>query len=160
MKTIHAVEEREIAAPAGRIYECLADYRNHHFKFLPPAFAGAAVEEGGMGAGTILRASVMLGGRTHPFRARVEEPEPGRILTETDLATGSVTTFTLTPRDAGTLVRFETRFQRSTGLRGLAERLFVPRILRRLYRDELARLDVYVRTMVERDDAGILPTIP
>ena len=148
MKTIETFEEREIAAPPERIYECLADYRNHHFKFLPAAFTEAAVEEGGRGAGTILRASVTLGGRRFPFRARIDEPEPGRILTETDLSTGAVTTFTLTPRGSGTLVRFETRVPRSPGFRGLAERLFVPGILRRLYRDELARLDVYVRTVI------------
>ncbi len=148
MNTIYTFEEREIAAPASLIYECLADYRNHHFKFLPDAFTEAAVEEGGMGAGTILRANVRLGGRMFPFRARVDEPEPGRILTETDLSTGAVTTFTLTPRESGTLVRFETRLPPSPGLRGLAERLFVPGILRRLYRDELARLDIYVRTVI------------
>ena len=111
-----------------------------------------------MGAGTVLRASLKLGGRTFPFRARVDEPEPGRILTETDLATGAITTFTLTPRESGTLVRFETRFPRSPGLRGLAERLFVPGMLRRLYQDELARLDGYVRTVVESEEARPGPT--
>lgn len=147
MQTIHTFEEREIAAPAGRIYACLADYRNHHFRFLPEAFTEAVVEEGGVGAGTVLRARVNLGGRMYSFRARVDEPEPGRVLTETDLKTGSVTTFTLTPRGAATTVRIETHIPRSPGLRGIAERLFVPGLLRRLYRDELARLEAYVRTL-------------
>ena len=145
MKTIHAFEEKDIAAPADLIYRCLADYRDHHFKFLPAAFSDAAVEEGGLGAGTVIRARVRLGGQTHSFRARVEEPEPGKVLTETDLRNGAVTTFTLTPKGPGTSVRIETRFPRSPGFRGLVERLLVPGMLRRLYRDELTRLEAYVR---------------
>lgn len=157
MKTIHTFEEREIAAPAGRIFECLADYRNHHFKILPPAFTEAAVEEGGRGAGTVLRARVTLGGRSFPFRARVDEPEEGRVLTETDLKTGAVTTFTVSPKGSGAIVRIETRFPRSPGLRGVAERLFIPGMLRRLYREELARLDGYVLSLIPDASPTVSP---
>ena len=145
MTSIHLGEEKEIAAPAATVYRCLADYREHHFQFLPAAFSDAAVEEGGVGAGTVLRARVRLGGRTHSFRARVEEPEPGRVLTETDLRNGAVTTFTLTPKGPATSVRIETRFPRSPGFRGLLESLLVPRLLRRLYREELVLLEAYLR---------------
>lgn len=42
-------------------------------------------------------------------------------------------------------VRIETIWQGAGGIGGLVERLFAPLVVRRLYADELARLDRYVR---------------
>jgi len=52
-----------------------------------------------------------------------------------------VTTFTVRPDGDGTTARIETRWQPASGLMGVFERLAAPRMLRRIYRDELARLD-------------------
>ena len=73
------------------------------------------------------------------------EPEPGRVLTESDLNSSLVTTWTVTPEGAGSRVRIETTWQGASGIGGFFERLFAPRVLRRLYADELARLDAYAR---------------
>jgi hypothetical protein len=59
--------EQHIGAPADRAYRILADYRTHHPHILPPAFTSFAVEEGGIGAGTVIRFSTRLGGRTTSF---------------------------------------------------------------------------------------------
>ena len=55
MSSISVSAEREIAAPAKRVYRILADYQQHHPRILPNAFSGFRVEEGGIGAGTVIR---------------------------------------------------------------------------------------------------------
>ena len=77
----------------------------------------------------------------------VAEPEPGRVLTESDLNSSAVTTFTVAaqPGNEQCRVRIETSWQGAGGIGGFFERLFAPRVLRRLYADELGRLDAYLR---------------
>jgi hypothetical protein len=145
MAQLQVAEERAIAAPADRVYQYIADFREHHHRFLPPAFSDFAVEQGGVGAGTIIRFKLTAGGRTREARSQVAEPEPGRVLTESDLNSSLVTTFTVTPEGAGCRVRIETTWQGAGGIGGFFERLFAPRVLRRLYADELACLDAYAR---------------
>jgi hypothetical protein len=78
---------------------------------------------------------------------RVAEPDPGRVLTESDERTSMVTTWVVTPEGSGCRVRVETRWQGAGGVGGLVERLFAPWVLRRLYAEELERLDRYARTV-------------
>ena len=145
MAELRVTGEREIGAPAELVYRLLADYREHHHRFLPPAFSGLQVEQGGVGAGTIIRFVLKAGGRSRQGRMRVAEPEPGRVLTESDLNSSLVTTFTVTPVGERSRVRIDTAWQGAKGIGGFFERLFAPRVLRRLYADELDRLDRYAR---------------
>jgi hypothetical protein len=87
-------------APAEAVYRYVADMREHHPRFLPPAFSDFEVESGGTGAGTITRFKVTAGGRTRDYRMKVDEPEPGRVLTESDTASSMVTTTTVSPGTA------------------------------------------------------------
>lgn len=146
MALIRVVAERSIEAPPERIYAVLRDYREHHPKILPPAFSNYRVEEGGVGAGTIAAFTVTVGGRPRIFRVRVEEPEPGRVLRESDQESDLVATFTVVLEGSGSRIQFETTWQ-SAGVTGLIERLFAPRMLRGVYLDELERLDRYVRQL-------------
>ena len=141
--------ERPVSAPAERVYRFLADYREHHPRFLPPAFSDFQVEQGGVGAGTVVRFRLRTGGRSRVFRQRVEEPTPGRVLTESDLDSSAVTTFTVMPEGDHSRVRITTTWQGAGGIGGFFERLFAPRVLRSLYADELARLDRYAREQEE-----------
>ena len=146
MKITVAVERR-IEAPASRVYAYIADFRQHHPNFLPSAFSDLVVEEGGIGAGTVHRFSLNLGGRTRTARVVVDEPEPGRVLTETEPERGMVTTFTVESEPRGmSRVRIHSVWQ-TPGLRGLVERLLVPAMLRRLYTDELRLLNSYAREL-------------
>ncbi len=147
MTELHVETERLVAAPADLVYQCIADYRVHHPRFLPPAFSGFRVEEGGVGAGTVHSFQLTAGRRTRSYRMRVDEPEPGRVLTESDERSSLVTTFTVTPDGAGCRVRIGTRWQGAGGVGGFFERLFAPRVLTGLYADELERLDRYVRSL-------------
>jgi len=137
--------EGAVGAPAEAVYRYIADMREHHPHFLPPAFSDFQVESGGVGAGTVTRFKLTAGGRTREYRTKVAEPEPGRILTESDTGSSSVTTFTVSPQGAASRVRISTSWDGAGGIGGLFERMFAPRVLRGIYEDELKRLDAYAR---------------
>lgn len=94
MKSQIATATKIIHAPAEMIYEILADYRTSHPRILPkPYFLSMDVEEGGFGAGTIVNFKMRILGQTRAFRTLITEPEPGRVLLETDLASDIATKF-------------------------------------------------------------------
>jgi uncharacterized protein YndB with AHSA1/START domain len=144
MGKVEASAERTIDAPAGQVYGHLADMHQHP-QFLPPAFSDFRVEEGGVGAGSVTRFAVTAGGRTRSYRMRVTEPEPGRVLVESDTNSSLVTTFNVEPRDAKSLVRISTSWDGAGGIGGFFERTFAPRAMHRIYLDELERLNAYAR---------------
>lgn len=146
MGTLVASAERQVGAPADEVYRYIADHREHHPHFLPPAFSDFEVVSGGVGAGTVTRFKVTAGGRTREYRMTVAEPEPGRVMTETDSSSTLVTTWTVTPQgDGASTVRISTTWQGAGGIGGFFERLFAPPAARRLYAGELQRLDAYAR---------------
>lgn len=132
-------------APADKVYGYIADMRGHHPHFLPPAFSDFQVESGGVGAGTITRFKVTAGGRSREYRMTVAEPEPGRVLTESDTGSSLVTKTTVTPQGDASRVEISTTWQGAGGIGGFFERIFAPRALRGIYEDELRRLDAYAR---------------
>ncbi|MDA8149450.1 MAG: SRPBCC family protein [Actinomycetota bacterium] len=145
MGTVRASAERLVDAPADVVYGCIADMRDHHPHFLPPAFSGFQVESGGVGAGTVVRFTVTAGGRQREYRMEVSEPEPGRMLTESDTNSSLVTTFVVEPRGDASSVRVTTTWTGAGGIGGFFERRFAPNAMERIYADELDRLDVHVR---------------
>jgi uncharacterized protein YndB with AHSA1/START domain len=145
MARIHISAERVVEAPAETVYSYIADMREHHPRFLPPAFSDFRVESGGLGAGTVSRFKVTAGGRTREYQMKVAEPEPGRVLTESDTNSSLVTTYTISPRDGASLVQISTTWDGAHGVGGFFERMFAPRVMRGIYTDELSRLDAYAR---------------
>ena len=145
MTTIQVAAERTVDAAAETVYGYLADMREHHPRFLPPAFSEFTVESGGVGQGTVIRFKVTAGGRTREYRMTVAEPEPGRVLTESDMNSSLVTIFTVTPQDGASHVRISTTWDGAAGIAGVFERLFAPRVMRGIYADELERLNAYAR---------------
>jgi hypothetical protein len=137
--------EAAVDAPADVVFRYIADMRDHHPHFLPPAFSDFRVESGGVGAGTVTRFKLTAGGRTREYHMTVAEPEPGRVLTESDMNSSAVTTFTVVPQDGASMVRISTAWDGAGGIGGVFERMFAPRVLRSLYADELKRLDAYAR---------------
>lgn len=143
MGTIRAEATQVIAAPPAVVYTCLADF-SHHQKFLPPAFSNFAVLSGGTGAGTVARFSVTAGGRSRNYEMHLSEPEPGRVLVETDKNSSLVTTFTVDADGAGARVRISTTWQSAAGgIGALFEKRFAPRAMAKIYKDELRRLEAY-----------------
>jgi hypothetical protein len=146
MGTINVSARRPIGAPAPAVYGYLADMRKHHPNFLPPAFSDFAVQQGGVGAGTITTFRVDAGGRSREYRMEVSEPEPGRVLEESDTGSSLVTRFTVDPAGADACeVEISTTWQGAGGIGGFFERTFAPRVMKKIYEDELQRLDAYAR---------------
>lgn len=142
MGTITVTQEGRVGAPADLTYRLIADDA-HHQQFLPQGITNFEVIEGGVGAGTLHRFTVTAGRRAREYLMRVDEPQPGRVLTETDQNSSLVTTFTVTPAGDSCVVRIETQWNGAGGIGGFFERTFAPRVLRKMYADELARLDSY-----------------
>ena len=95
MAKIVVSAEGAVDAPAETVYGYIADMREHHPRFLPPAFSDFQVESGGVGAGTVIRYKLTAGGRTREYRSVVAEPKRGRILTESGIGSSAVTRFTI-----------------------------------------------------------------
>jgi hypothetical protein len=140
MASIRVSADSVIPAPAARIYELIADYRNGHPRILPPEYFGTlTVERGGRGAGTRIRFEMKAFGKVNVASGEVTEPVPGRELRET-LDDGIVTTFRVDPLDVGTTrVTIETAYEKP-GLRGLIESVLAPRYLNKVYVAELTLL--------------------
>jgi len=94
----------------------------------------------------VVRFTLTAGRRSRQYQMSVEEPEPGHVLSESDMASSIVTVFTVTPSGTGrSSVRIDSSWDGAKGIGGFFERLFAPRALRRIYRDELERLNAYAR---------------
>jgi Polyketide cyclase / dehydrase and lipid transport len=153
MSRIHIETASEVNASAAEVYALLADYRNGHPMIVPrDHFSDLKVEEGGVGAGTIVSFSVKAGGNTHNYRVKVSEPEPGRVLVESDTLSTEVTTFTVTPlNDNRSTVKITTDMDASPGIRGFFEKMMAPRILKGMYDKELKQInDVAVQRHTEQ----------
>jgi Polyketide cyclase / dehydrase and lipid transport len=132
-----------IPARRERVYSLLANYHDGHARILPKQFSNLVVEQGGVGAGTVIRFQVSLLGRKQNVRAAITEPEPGRVLVETYLdGSGAVTTFTVDPghAPADSHVTISTVLPVRAGLLGTMERKFSALLLRPLYLRELQNL--------------------
>ena len=145
--TLHAEASAQVTASAAAAYRMIADYRVGHARIVPPRyFRELRVEEGGYGAGTVIRYDLIAFGKTSHARARVTEPEPGRVLVETDLDNGAVTSFIVDPIGAAkSRVTIRTDMRTRSGLLGLIQRAVIRRFLKRVYAAELALLDAELR---------------
>jgi hypothetical protein len=137
------VVEAVFPSTPARVYGILMDYREEHPLILPSrAFRALEVETGGIGAGTRLRVTMRVAGATRTIRMVVSEPEPGRVLVETDVEGKGVTTFTVDPEHGGAASRvtIATDYAVRRGLIGFVEKLLTARLLAKIYREELALL--------------------
>jgi uncharacterized protein YndB with AHSA1/START domain len=149
MGRARAHAEHLIDAPPAAVYAVLADYNTHHPRIMPaPPFSHLEVEEGGVGDGTVFHITVRTMGRQQRLHMRVAEPEPGRVLTETNLDTGVVTVFSVAEGDGGsrTLARMSSEWPTDGGLRGLLDRLVTPTLTGRVFARQLRQLGRYMRS--------------
>jgi len=132
-----------IPARRERVYSLISNYNDGHPRILPKQFSGLVVEQGGVGAGTIIRFQMSLLGKRQTFRAAITEPEPGRVLVETDLDTnGAITTFTVNPggAPADSHVTISTELPVRSGFLGKIERTMTTLLLKPIYTKELQNL--------------------
>lgn len=149
MSTIESSASLRIAAPPEQVYAVLADYKVGHPAILPrPPFTELELVEGGVGSGTVINVAMVITGIERRFHMTIDEPEPGRVLRETDAEAGVETRFIVDPIDDGTAcnVTIATRARPTPGLMGWLEKLFAPVMTRRILRRELRQLSDYVAT--------------
>lgn len=147
MNTITIEYSAVINARPDIIWRVLTDYRHAHRAILPkPYFNDMVVEQGGIGAGTVILTTMTIWGQHYSFHQLVSEPEPGRVLVETDMETGQYSMFTLDALDAGqpTRVTITSVFPREAGIQGWLQSMLQPAITRHIYKKELQNLALYL----------------
>jgi hypothetical protein len=148
MNPIHVEVSELIDSRPEVLYAIFADYLESHPAILPkPYFTALTVEQGGIGAGTVVQVHMAVMGVKKAYHLVVSEPEPGRVLVETDEAAGVVTTFTIEPLNGGnkSRVTITTDSRPSPGIAGVIEKVLNPPISRRIYKQELRQLADYAR---------------
>jgi hypothetical protein len=143
----------DVHAPPAVVYGVLADYHQGHPSILPrPPFGELVVESGGTGAGTVFRVTTRQGLGMITYRMDVTEPEPDRLLMESDRDSDLVSTFRVEPlADSHSRVTITTKYMRG-GIQGWIESLLLPRLAAPIYRKEIANLE-----RVARERAGVAP---
>jgi hypothetical protein len=139
----HMSSSAIIDSPANEVYGVLADYRDGHPHILPRQFFSSLdVLSGGHGTGTRFRVGTRVLGIERTLEMDVTEPEPGRLLRETEPATGLQTSFLVEPLDHGrrSRVTISTAWEPKPGIAGRIERIAAPWLLRWVYRAELSEL--------------------
>lgn len=137
MSEIRVEASALVPASPPVVYGILADYHEGHPSVLPrPPFGALTVEQGGRGAGTVIRVEMTSFGQRRTLVGDVTEPEPGRRLVEAYRGTDMVTTFTVDPSAGGCRLTIETTWS-TPGLRGWIERWLAPPFLRKVYQAEL-----------------------
>ncbi|MCA9914565.1 MAG: SRPBCC family protein [Anaerolineae bacterium] len=148
MNTLYIEQSAIIHAPSDLVYSIVADYEVGHRAILPkPYFQEMVVEEGGYGAGTVIRLKMVVMGQTFNYHMRVTEPEPGRIIQESDQDTAQWSRFVLDEVSDNTQTRItiQSEFPLMPGFMGWMQRLTTPMIVRKIYREELAILNRYAQ---------------
>jgi len=145
----------EVGAAAPDVYRMIADYHDGHTRIIPPRyFRNLQVEQGGYGDGTVIRYDVLAFGTIYHARARVTEPEPGRVLVETDLEKGAVTSFIVEPLGGSrSRVTITTSLSTRAGILGRIERAVMRSFLNRVYVAELAQLDAQMTAAASKNAA-------
>lgn len=136
----------DVHAPPAIVYGVLADYHQGHPSILPrPPFGELVVENGGTGAGTVFRVTTRQGLGMITYTMDVTEPEPGRLLMESDRDSDLVSTFRVEPAPgARSRVTITTRYTRG-GIGGWLESVLLPRLAAPIYRKEIANLERVAR---------------
>lgn len=147
MNSIRVEVSRAVDASPEAVLSLFRDYKVAHAAVLPkPYFVDMVIEKGGYGAGTVVRVRMKAYGVEKKYRFDVTEPEPGRILAETDPSTGLVTHFIADPLDGGKrcMVTLATTFPLPGGIAGWFERKMTPGLMRRIYQQELENVAYYL----------------
>jgi hypothetical protein len=146
MTEARADAKATIRARPDAVYEVIADYRTHHPNIMPPSlFSRIKVESGGIGTGTTFHTTLHLAGTKKRMHMRVAEPDPGHVLTETNIDTGAVTAFEVTPATGdGATVTISSNWETAPGIRGVVDRITTPGLMRWIFGKQLRQLARYM----------------
>ncbi|MCF6744175.1 SRPBCC family protein [Blastococcus sp. KM273128] len=147
MGQVVATTERVLRAPADVVRAALADYSVTRPKVLPEQYSEYRVDAGGQGAGTKVHWRLQATSKRVREQDVVVTETPDGALVETDTNSSMVTTWTVSPADAGvSTVRARTTWTGASGIGGFFERTFAPKGLSRIQDAMLTRLEQQVTT--------------
>ena len=142
MGQVVATTERVVRAPADVVRAALADYATTRPAVLPEQYSEYRVDSGGQGAGTRVHWRLQATAKRVREQDVVVSAGPDGALVESDANSSMVTTWTVSPADAGaSTVRARTTWNGAGGIGGFFERTFAPKALARVYGSMLERLD-------------------
>jgi hypothetical protein len=139
MGEVRATATRVVPGSPAAAWEVLADLQRRQ-RILPSAWRDLVIEQGGRGAGTVYRATLVAGGRERVYRMVLEEPVPGRQLVEQDQRSSLRTTYEVAEDPGGCRVTVQTTWQGASGIGGFFERRFAPRALAGIHQALLENL--------------------
>ncbi|MBC6456559.1 SRPBCC family protein [Actinomadura sp. HBU206391] len=141
MGNVTATAGKTFSASPERVLAALSDYDGTRARLLTEHFSEYEVREGGQGAGTVVHWKLAATSkRTRDCLMSVSTPR-GDTLVERDSNSTMVTTWTVSPAGEGAEVRIETTWAGAGGIGGLFERTFAPKGLRRIYDEQLVKLE-------------------
>ena len=142
MGQVVATAERVVRAPADVVRAALADYEVTRPAVLPEQFSEYRVDAGGHGAGSRVHWRLQATAKRVRVQDVVVTEGPDGALVETDTNSSMVTTWTVSPADAGaSTVRARTTWTGASGIGGFFERTFAPKGLARIQDAMLAKLE-------------------
>jgi hypothetical protein len=144
MAQVTATVEATLPVPPAEALAALSDYQEVRPAILPAAYTDYAVQEGGLGTGTVVT------WRLHATEKRIRHVVAdvavgGDSVTETDRNSTLVTVFRVTADPAGSKVTATTTWAGASGVGGFFERTFAPRGLSRIHGELLGNLAARLR---------------
>jgi hypothetical protein len=138
---------RRIPSPAATVHAIISDYHVGHQEILPrPPFITMTVEKGGNGPGTVIFTTMKLLGKVRSFRAAIDEPIPGRLIRESEVPPGLVTTYEIVPDGAEACrLTIATDFAVAGGFFGRFQGWLAAKALVPTYERELDTLTAYAQ---------------
>ncbi|WP_433334293.1 SRPBCC family protein [Spirillospora sp. CA-294931] len=141
MGQIRVSAEKTVGASAAKVFEALGDYAGTRPKVLTEHFSEYEVREGGQGEGTVVHWKLAATSkRVRDCLVSVSVPRE-HTLVERDANSTMVTTWSVAPEGEGARVKVETTWDGAGGVGGFFERTFAPGGLRKIYDEQLTRLD-------------------
>jgi hypothetical protein len=141
MAHIHVQAEQTVNARPEEVYAFLKDYTKRP-QILTDNYLNYTVEEGGIGAGTVVTYRLHAARRERGYRIQVSDPGTGQTLQESDTGSSLVTSWTITPiaNNQQTRVQITSDWEGGKGVGGFFEKTFAPLGLKRIYTEILGKL--------------------
>lgn len=139
MGTVTATTEATIPAAPDEVLAALADYATVRPAILPAEYTDYAVQEGGVGTGTV------VAWQLHATKKRVRHvladvTTTSDSVVEKDRNSSMVTTFRVVPDGAASSVTVTTTWTGAGGIGGFFERTFAPKGLGRIHTELMSNL--------------------
>ncbi|REF00186.1 SRPBCC family protein [Thermomonospora umbrina] len=141
MGQVTAVAQKTMSATPEQVMKALADYEGTRPRMLTEHYGEYEVREGGQGAGTVVHWRLAATSkRVRDCLLSVTAPREGALV-ESDANSSMVTTWTVASAGGGSRVRVETTWTGAGGIGGFFERTFAPGGLKKIYDEQLAKLE-------------------